>query len=136
MRVARPTIKRTENVNSLKVASRAAHAGSSNGTLYSSWNNLIANSQELILSNPELKNPRVKEPRPDGDPNGEQKEAERKSCEPYARAVEPNARSRGMFGRMAGGAPAWPPRSDEVVPITYPPRTSVVNARPTSNPAP
>src|SRR6516162_796297 len=56
MRAAKPMIKRTENVSSLKVARRAAHTGSSNGTLYSSWNSLIANSQELIFSNPELKN--------------------------------------------------------------------------------
>src|SRR6516165_10092607 len=56
MRVAKPMVKRTENVSSLKVARRAAHTGSSNGTLYSSWNSLIAHSHELIFSNPELKN--------------------------------------------------------------------------------
>jgi hypothetical protein len=56
MRVAKPTAKRTEKISSLKVARRAAHTGSSNGTLYSSSNSLIANSHELILSSPELKN--------------------------------------------------------------------------------
>src|SRR5262249_29278937 len=95
------------------------------------WKKLKRNPQRL-----NLEYPRVEEHRPDGDPHCELNEAERESCEPYARTVEPNPRSRGMFGRMAGGAHAWPPRSGEVVPITYPPRTSVVNARPTSNPAP
>src|SRR5438552_1632966 len=55
-RVARPMISSTGNVSSLDAASRAAQSGSRSGTLYSSSKSFTANSQELILSRPELKN--------------------------------------------------------------------------------
>src|SRR6266699_6528191 len=54
-RVARPRNKSVEVVSSLIIAIRAATAGARTGTLYSSSNSLIANSNDRYFNRPALK---------------------------------------------------------------------------------
>src|SRR5437773_11332392 len=55
-RVASPRNKKIGHVSSLNIARRAASSGGRTGTLYSSSNNFTANSNELYLRRPALKN--------------------------------------------------------------------------------